>query len=175
MYILLYMEKQHPYMSPLYVFVQLYFSSLLRSLRHKLWWKYILFQFQYYFHYIVITFSFSYHYRYVHYAVIKTKRIIFLVNNKISFATTFTTPRSWKIAYFSFTTTTSFTTAWFWQKILSWLYSHHFQFSAISTFSTTFTMSWSRELFFSIFCYIHYVMIKRKKINLVTTITTPQP
>ena len=74
-------------MSPLYVFVQLYFSSLLRSLRHKLWWKYILFQFQYYFHYIVITFSFSYHYRYVHYAVIKTKRIIFLVNNKISFAT----------------------------------------------------------------------------------------
>ena len=169
------MEKQDPYMSPLYVFVQLYFSSLLRSPRHKLWWKYILFQFQYYFHYIVITFSFSYHYRYVHYAVIKTKRIIFLVNNKISFATTFTTPRSWKIAYFSFTTTTSFTTAWFWQKILSWLYSHHFQFSAISTFSSTFTMTWSREFFFWFFCYVHYVMIKRKKINLVTTITTPQP
>ena len=39
------------------------------------------------------TFSFSYHY-YVHYAVIKTKNIIFLVNNKINFATTFTAPES---------------------------------------------------------------------------------
>ena len=50
--LLLYMEKQHPYMSLLHIFIQLYFSSLLRSLCHKLWWKYILFQFQYYFHYI---------------------------------------------------------------------------------------------------------------------------
>ena len=50
--LLLYIEKQHPYMSLLHVFIQLYFSSLLRSLRHKLWWKYILFQFHYYFHYI---------------------------------------------------------------------------------------------------------------------------
>ena len=41
----------------------------------------------------LITFSFSYHY-YVHYAVIKTKNIIFLVNNKINFATTFTKPGS---------------------------------------------------------------------------------
>ena len=165
------MEKQHPYMSPLYVFVQLYFSSLLRSLRHKLWWKYILFQFHYYVHYIVITFRsshpevflvkgalkisskftgehpcrsvvlkklqsnfieiplphgccpvnllhifrtpfttntsvwlllnifffvLSYHY-YFHYAVIKSQNIIFLVNNKINFATNFTTPGSWKI------------------------------------------------------------------------------
>ena len=56
---------------------------------------------------IVITkFSFSYHY-YVYYAEIKTKNIIFLVNNKINFATTFTTPGSWKITYFYFTTTTT--------------------------------------------------------------------
>ena len=41
----------------------------------------------------LITFSFSYHY-YVHYAVIKTKNIIFLVNIKINFATTFTAPGS---------------------------------------------------------------------------------
>ena len=40
---------------------------------------------------IVITqFSFLYNY-YVRYAVIKTKNIIFLVHNKINFATTFTT------------------------------------------------------------------------------------
>ena len=36
----------------------------------------------------LILFSFSYHY-YFHYAVIKTKNI-FLVNNKVNFATTFT-------------------------------------------------------------------------------------
>ena len=41
----------------------------------------------------LITSSFSYHY-YVHYAVIKTKNIIYLVNNKINFATTFTAPGS---------------------------------------------------------------------------------
>ena len=114
------MEKQHPYMSPLYVFVQLYFSSLLRSLRHKLWWKYILFQFHYYLHYINNIFFFIS--LYVHYAVIKTKSIIFLVNNKINFATTFTAPGSWKVTYFytatatSTTTITTCTTAWFWQK-----------------------------------------------------------
>ena len=114
MWLLLYMEKQHPYMSPLYVFVQLYFSSLLHSLRHKLWWKYISFLFRYYIHYIVITFPFLYHY--VHYAVIKTKNI-FLVNNKINFCAMFTTPGSWKKSFFYFTaTTTTFTTAWFWQK-----------------------------------------------------------
>ena len=50
----------------------------------------------------LITFSFSYHY-YVHYAVIKTKNIIFLVNNKVNFATTFTMPGSWKITSFYFT------------------------------------------------------------------------
>ena len=167
------MEKQHPCMSPLHVFVQLHFSSLLRSLCRKLWWKYILFQFHYYVHYIVIKFSFSYH-CYVHYAMIKTKSIIFLVNNQINFATTFTTPGSWKITYFYFTTTiTTFTTAWFWQKnILFWL---------------------SPLLFFyyiHVFYYLHHVMIKiilfsflycvirhdqKKKINLVTTFTTPRP
>ena len=45
--------------------------------------------------YIAITFFIS---LYVHYVVIKTKNIIFLVDNKINFATTFTTPGSLKIA-----------------------------------------------------------------------------
>ena len=87
------MEKQHPYMSQLHVFVRLYFSSLLRSLRHKLWWKY-----SYFTSYIVIKIFFIS--LYVHYVVIKTKNIIFLVNNKINFATTFTTPGSRKIHIF---------------------------------------------------------------------------
>ena len=42
--------------------------------------------------YIVIIFFFIS--LYVHYVVIKTKNIIFLVNNKINFATTFTAPGS---------------------------------------------------------------------------------
>ena len=48
--------------------------------------------------YIVIIFFFIS--LYVHYVVIKTKNIIFLVNNKINFATAFTTPGSWKLHIF---------------------------------------------------------------------------
>ena len=130
------MEKQHPYMSPLYVFVQLYFSSLLRSLRHKLWWKYILFLFRYYIHYIVITFSFLYHC--VHYAVIKTKNI-FLVNNKINFGAMFTTPGSWKKSFFLFHCYCYYV---HYSVILTKKYYfdfHHLYFSTTSTSSTTFT------------------------------------
>ena len=41
----------------------------------------------------LITFPFSFHY-YVHYALIKRKNMIFLINNNINFATTFTAPGS---------------------------------------------------------------------------------
>ena len=93
--------------------------------------------------YIVITFSFWYHYTFTT-SWLRQKNIIFLVNNKINFATTFTTPGSWKITYSCFTaTTTTFTTAWFWQKKkIFWL---------------------SPLLFFyyiHVFYYLHHVMIK---------------
>ena len=136
---------QHLYMPPLYfyIFVQLYFRSLLRS-RHAINFDENTFYFNFTTTFTtLITFPFSYHY-YVHYAVIKTKNIIFLVNIKINFATTFTAPGSWKITYFYFTTTTTtFTTAWFWPKNILFDF-HHFYFSTTSTSSTTFTMSWSR-------------------------------
>ena len=103
--------------------------------------------------------------------MIKTKNIIFLVNYKINFATLFTTPGSWKITYF-YVTTTTFTTAWFWQKQY-YFYFHYFYFSTTSTSSINFAMSWSREFFVSFLCYVHYIMIKWKKNNLVTTFTTP--
>ena len=111
------MEKQHlyiyrPYMSLYSYILVLYYAHYAINFDEN----------TFYFNFTttfttLITFSFSYHY-YVHYAVIKTKNIIFLVNNKINFTTTFTAPGSWKITYFYFitTTTTTFTTAWFWQK-----------------------------------------------------------
>ena len=119
---------------------------------------------------IVITkCSFTYHY-YFHYAVIKmikTKKNIFLVNNNINFAMTFSTPGPWKITYFYFvtttTTTTTFTTAWFRQTKYYFDF-HHFRFSTTSTSSATFTMSCSREFFLSFLCFVHYVIIKTKKI-----------
>ena len=142
------MEKQHPYMSPLHAFVQLYFSSLLRSLRHKLWWKYILFQFHCYVHCInntatftaLITFSFSFHY-YVHYALIKRKNMIFLMNN-INFATTFTAPGSWKIISLLLLLLRSLQRDP--DKKMYYFGFHHFYFSATSTSSTTSTMLLSR-------------------------------
>ena len=124
----------------------------------------------------LITFSFSNHY-YVHYAVIKTKKIIFLVNNKINLATTFTAPGSWKITYCytatATTTITTCTTAWFWQKKI------------ILTFTTFIFLLHPRLLLpspchdqdnsFFISLLPSYVMIKRKIISLVTTFTTPRP
>ena len=99
--------------------------------------------------------------------MIKTKNI-FLVNNEINFANTFTTPGSWKVTYFYFTaTTTTFTTVWFWQKnILT---------------STTFIFQLNARLlpplpchdqdnYFFISLLRSYIMIERKIINLVTTL-----
>ena len=68
---------------------------------------------------------------YAHYAInfdeYRTKNLIFLVNNKVNFATTFTTPGSWKITYFYFIAiTTTFTTAWFWQKKIIFDFDHFY-------------------------------------------------
>ena len=78
LFLLLYKKLQH-----LYIFIFLYSGirtsakrcTLLRSLRDKLWWKYISFEFHQSFHYIlIIKFSFSFHYH-LHYAAVKTCRI----------------------------------------------------------------------------------------------------
>lgn len=125
---------------------------LLRSLCHKLWWKYILFEFHPYFRYIVITKILLSFLCYVHYAVVKTKKTLFFVNNNNNFTTMFTTPKSWKIPYFYSTTITK---AWLWQKIF-FSFHNYVDYTVIIEkkvfvhIATTFTKSWWREIFFFI-------------------------
>ena len=117
--------------------------------------------------------------------MIKTKNIICLVNNKINFATTFTTPRSWIITYFYFftattttTTTTASTTPWFWQKKYYFDF-RHFIFllpnSRLLLPSTNASTFHDQDNSFFVSLLRSYVMIKRKIISLVTTSTTPRP
>ena len=167
-------------MSPLHVFVRLYFSSLLRSLRHKLWWKYILFQFHYYVHQLHCNNIFFFISLYVHYVVIKTKDIIFLVNNKINFATTFTTPGSWKMLFEK--------SIFIFSLLLLLpcpLQGDSDKKNIILTFATFIFLLNPRLLLlpltyhdqdnsFFISLLRSYVMIKRKIINLVTTFSTPR-
>ena len=134
---------------------------LLRSLCHKLWWKYILFEFHPYFRYIVITKILLLFLCYVHYAVVKTKKTLFFVNNNHNFTTMFTTPKSWKIPYFYSTTT--FTKAWLWQKNIVF----------ISQLRGLHCDNWEKG--FRSYCYyLHYVVMKRNFFFHFVATFTPQ-
>ena len=80
------MEKQHPYMSLYGYILVLYYAHYAINVDENTFYFNFTTTFS---SYIVITFFFFIS-LYVHYVVLKSKNIIFLVNNKVNFATTFT-------------------------------------------------------------------------------------